>query len=73
MSWGLKQLIKTDPDYANPETKNQWMLWWEQKKKTLELLEFEREKAIASLDKGQAVIPIWLDEIHHQLKQKPIN
>lgn len=71
-SWGLKELIKTDADYANPETKKRWMLWWEQKKRSLVLEEFDREKAIASLDKGQAVIAIWLDTIHQKLKEKLI-
>ncbi|MDJ0898786.1 MAG: hypothetical protein QNJ55_08235 [Xenococcus sp. MO_188.B8] len=33
----------------------------------LVLEEFDREKAIAFLDKGKAVIPIWLDEIHQKL------
>ena len=67
-SWGLKELIKTDADYANPETKKRWMLWWDQKKRSLVLGEFNREKAIASLDRGQPVIPVWLDLIHQQLK-----
>ncbi len=85
-SWGLKELIKTDADYANPETKKRWMLCWDNKsgcdpasptgvyprmgtrerapsKRSLVLEEFDREKAIALMDKGQAVIPIWLDII----------
>jgi DNA-binding transcriptional MerR regulator len=66
-SWGLKELIKTDSDYANPETKHRWMLWWDEKKRSLVLEEFDREKAIASLDKGQAVIPIWLETIHQKI------
>ena len=67
-SWGLKELIKTDADYANPETKKRWMLWWDKKKRSLVLEEFDREQAIASLDQGQAVIPIWLDTVHQMLK-----
>lgn len=31
------------------------------------LEEFDKEKAIALLDKGQAVITIWLEKIHHSL------
>lgn len=69
-SWGLKELIKIDPDYANPETKNRWMLCWDEKKRSLELVAFERELAIASFDKGQAIIPIWLDKIHQNLRTK---
>jgi hypothetical protein len=44
------------------------MLWWDEKTQSLELVEFDRELAIASMDRGQAVIPIWLDTIHHRLK-----
>jgi hypothetical protein len=33
-------------------------------------MEFDREKAIALLDKGQAVIPIWLEIIHHRLARR---
>ena len=68
-SWGLKELIKTDADYANPETKKQWMLCWDNKQRSLVLVDFDRDKAIASLDKGQGIIPIWLDEIHCQLEK----
>lgn len=38
--------------------------------RSLELVEFDLEKAIASLDRGHPVIPVWLDEIHHQLAVK---
>ncbi|MDJ0897327.1 MAG: MerR family transcriptional regulator [Xenococcus sp. MO_188.B8] len=67
-SWGLKELIKTDVDFANPETKKRWMLLWDKKTRSLVLEAFDREKAIASLDKGQPMIPLWLDLIHQQLK-----
>ncbi|WP_230967654.1 hypothetical protein [Nostoc commune] len=36
----------------------------------LELVEFDRKKAIASLDKGKSVIPVWLDVIYQQLEVK---
>ena len=68
-SWGLKTLIKADTDYANPKTKKSWMLRWDIDYRKLVLEKYEREKAIALLDKGQAVIPIWLDTIHHALNQ----
>jgi len=66
-SWGLKELIKSDPDYANPESEKRWMLFWDEKKRSLVLLEFDRERAIALLDKGLAVIPIWLDKIRQKI------
>ena len=69
-SRGLKELIKIDTDYANRETKKRWMLCWDEKKRSLVLEEFDRVCAIALMDKGQAVIPIWLDIIHDLLQQK---
>jgi hypothetical protein len=45
-----------------------WMLWSDENKRSLELVEFDREKAIASFDKGQAVISIWLDTIHQKFR-----
>ena len=69
-SRGLKELIKIDADYANRETKKRWMLCWDEKKRSLVLEEFDRARALALLDKGQAVIPIWLDIIHDLLQQK---
>lgn len=50
-----------------------------EEKVSLELVEFDRKKAMsdnkplrvyASLDKGQPVIPVWLDEIYQQQQQK---
>ncbi|MDJ0532075.1 MAG: MerR family transcriptional regulator [Xenococcaceae cyanobacterium MO_207.B15] len=77
-SRGLKELIKIDTDYANRETKKRWMLCWDEKKRaakqipagSLLLEEFDRARAIALLDQGQAVIPIWLDTIHQKLEKK---
>ncbi|MDJ0713812.1 MAG: MerR family transcriptional regulator [Prochloraceae cyanobacterium] len=69
-SWALKQLVESDSDYANSETEKRWMLWWDDRFRSLILVEFDREKAIASLDKGKAIIPIWLDEIHLHLQNK---
>jgi hypothetical protein len=40
---------------------------------SLSLVEFDRKRAIASLDEGKSVIPVWLDVIYqgldHKLKQ----
>ncbi|BBD57176.1 MAG: hypothetical protein I4E98_22205 [Planktothrix agardhii KL2] len=40
------------------------MLWWNQQERSLQLVDFDLEKAIASLKSGQPVIPVWLDVIH---------
>ncbi|MFK0732780.1 MAG: hypothetical protein ACIWVG_16765, partial [Gloeotrichia echinulata HAB0833] len=37
---------------------------------SVSLVEFDRERAIASLDEGKAVIPVWLDVIYQQLEEK---
>lgn len=39
-------------------------------KVSLELVEFDRKNAIASLDAGKPVIPVWLDVIYQQLEVK---
>jgi hypothetical protein len=62
-SWGLKQLVMVEPDYAEPSGKRRWMLCWDWEKKSLVLVKFDREKAIACLDRGYLAIPVWLDEI----------
>ncbi|WP_442943273.1 MerR family transcriptional regulator [Nostoc sp.] len=41
-----------------------------EEKVLLELVEFDRTKAIASLEQGQPVIPVWLDIIYQQLAEK---
>ncbi|MHC5726919.1 hypothetical protein [Nostoc sp.] len=38
--------------------------------KTLRFTEFNRKKAIASLDEGKPVIPVWLDVIDQQLNKR---
>ncbi|MEL6438480.1 MAG: MerR family transcriptional regulator [Cyanobacteria bacterium J06621_8] len=65
---GLKELVKADVLYADPKSKKRWMLCWDEKKRSLVLEKFEREKAIALLDSGQIVIPIWLEKIHQKLE-----
>ncbi|MBW4670073.1 MAG: MerR family transcriptional regulator [Cyanomargarita calcarea GSE-NOS-MK-12-04C] len=47
-----------------------FMLWWDGNKGKLELVEFDLKKAIASLQVGQPVIPLWLDIIHQFIGTK---
>lgn len=65
----LREIVEADSNYADRQSKKRWMLCWDKKKRSLVLEEFDREKAIALLDKGQAIIPIWLEIIHDRLKQ----
>ena len=37
---------------------------------SVSLVGFDRERAIASLDAGKAVIPVWLDVIYQGLAKK---
>ncbi|WZI66433.1 MAG: hypothetical protein HEQ35_31715 [Gloeotrichia echinulata IR180] len=37
-------------------------------KRSLALILYDRTKAIASLDEGKAVIPVWLDVIYENLR-----
>ena len=74
-SRGLKELVEADVLYADRQSKKRWMFCWDEETResstplrgSLVLEEFDREKAIALLDKGQAVIPIWLDKIHQKI------
>ncbi|XZF65014.1 MAG: hypothetical protein ACSI46_10140 [Gloeotrichia echinulata DVL01] len=38
--------------------------------RSLDAVEFGLESAIASLDEGKPVIPVWLDVIYQQLEVK---
>jgi hypothetical protein len=37
---------------------------------SLSLVEFDKKIAIASLDEGKAVIPVWLDIIYQKLASR---
>ncbi len=55
---------------SDEKAQERFMLWWDSKKKKLELVEFDLSKAHASLDEGKPVIPIWLDVIYEKLVNK---
>lgn len=63
----LKQLYGKEPEFTNPASERRFMLWWDSKKRSLELVDFDMEKAIASLNAGEPVIPVWLDKIHQRV------
>lgn len=66
----LKSLKKKEPEFANPASYSRFMLLWNQEKRLRELVEFDLERAIASLKAGQSIIPLWLDQIHQRLASK---
>ncbi|MEC4896371.1 MAG: MerR family transcriptional regulator [Oscillatoria sp. PMC 1051.18] len=65
----LTRLREIEPRFVDPQIKRRFMLKWEEKVGKLELVEFDREGAIASLDSGQPIIPVWLDRLYQQLAQ----
>jgi hypothetical protein len=66
----LKALKEKEPEFFDPERARRLMLWWNGKTRSLSLVEFDMEKAIASLKAGQPIIPVWLDTIHQRLSSK---
>jgi len=66
----VKRLEEKQPEFMNPTSQGRFMLWWDSKERSLQLVDFDMESAIASLKAGQPVIPVWLDQIHQQIQQK---
>ena len=55
---------------VSEQVPRRFMLAWDEKLDNLELSEFDREKAIAILEKGKPVIPVYLDDIYQKLAAK---
>jgi DNA-binding transcriptional MerR regulator len=55
---------------SDEKAPKRFMLWWDGNKGRLELVEFDLQNAIASLDQGKPVIPVWLDRIYQNLAHK---
>ena len=55
---------------VSEEVPQRFMLGWDEKLDKLELSEFDLEKAIAILEKGKPVIPVYLDDIYQKLAAK---
>lgn len=66
----LKTLREKEPEFSNPEKARRLMLAWNAKTRSLKLVEFDLEEAIASLKSGQPVIPLCLDAIHKELTKR---
>lgn len=63
----VKQLKAKESEFADPALSQRFMLQWDGKKRSLELVEFDLERANASVKAGQPVISLWLDVIHQRL------
>lgn len=66
----VKRLEEKQPEFTNLSSQERFMLWWDSKERSLHLVDFDMERAIASLKSGEPVIPVWLDLIHQQLARK---
>ncbi|MDB9475025.1 MerR family transcriptional regulator [Dolichospermum circinale] len=67
----LKQLKEQEPELFVSGQGRRFMLL--SRDDSLSLVEFDRERAIAHLDQGKAVISVWLDVIYQNLVMKPGN
>ncbi|MCC5641254.1 MerR family transcriptional regulator [Nostoc sp. CHAB 5844] len=65
----LKTLKDQEPELFISGKGKRFMLLQAQER-SLKLVEFDRKKAIASLDEGKPVIPVWLDVIDQQLNKR---
>ncbi|MEH1889011.1 MAG: MerR family transcriptional regulator [Nostoc sp.] len=66
----LKTLKDKEPELFESGKGTRWMLQRDNQKRSLELVEFELEQAIAQIKAGQPVIPVWLDTIHERIASK---
>lgn len=63
----LKTLKDQEPNFSHPSQARRFMLWRDSAERSLELVDFDLERAIASLREGQPTIPVWLDAFHQRL------
>lgn len=66
----LKMLKDQEPNFSNPTQARRFMLWRDSAERSLELVDFDLEQAIASLRAGQPTIPVWLDALHQKLVRR---
>lgn len=66
----LKTLKNKEPELFESGKGSRWMLFVKGGRRSLSLVLYDREQAIASLDEGKPVIPVWLDVIYQQLTDK---
>lgn len=69
----LKKLKEQEPELFSTGEGRRFMLLSQKPDNSLTLVEFNREQAIASLDEGKPVIPVWLDIIYRRLESQLSN
>ncbi|MBD1885878.1 hypothetical protein H6F84_18435 [Microcoleus sp. FACHB-84] len=55
-------LREKEPEFTNPVSPGWFMLWWNSFM-AIDLVEFDKARAIASLKSGELVIPVWCARI----------
>ena len=63
----LQRLKGKKPEFTNAVPLGRFMLCWDSKKRSLQLVEFDWESAIASLKSGEPLIPVWCNHIDQPL------
>ncbi|HYW21448.1 MAG TPA: MerR family transcriptional regulator [Nodularia sp. (in: cyanobacteria)] len=66
----LKRLKAQEPELFISGKGKRFMLLLSAQNESLSLVEFDRKSAIASLDEGKPVIPVWLDVIYQSLEER---
>ena len=63
----LNQLRTKEPDFTKPEYKKRFMIVSNNGK--LDLMFYEKDKAIVFLEEGKTIVPLWLNGIQAKLKK----
>lgn len=66
----LRQIKEQEPELLNSGQGGRFMLLWNWETRSLELVEFNRERAILNLSDGLPVIPVWLDLIYRRVESR---
>jgi DNA-binding transcriptional MerR regulator len=66
----LKQMKEQEPELFNSGKGGRYMLLWNDEMRSLELVEYNRERAIADLADGLPVIPVWLNVIYSRVESR---
>ncbi len=64
---GLEALREKEPNFCKPSVNTRYVLFKHQKNDHIILKDFYVEDIQAALKRGEAVIPLWLDQIHGKL------
>lgn len=66
----LQQLKEVEPNFSKENSQRRLMLVFDTSEGILKLKDFERDSAIAFLDQGLPIIPLWLEQIQKKLSQE---